>query len=757
MVQTYPTQQEALAEAYKRNLLTPQMKEAYESALSRGLFEEKKTPEPSISSKIAQGFGQGILDAGQGVKQLALETGEKIGLVNPGSADEYTREVQNQRLDYDESPYGQSKISKASRLVGSAAPLTAAGLAAAPAFGTGLLGATVLGAGLGGASGLLSFVPEGESRKSNAMVGAGLGASFPVVGRAITGLGGAVVNKLGEKIGPTKAQAVVSGAAGAGIGAGLDAYNEGDTNYMLGLGAAGTAAPVVAKGLSTAAGKIFNTAKGNLKTPEMNEVVELGEKFGIPVMASDLARKPGIVGSLARLSEDSPVFSSVPARLNQMAAASTAADKYTQKLQNDMVAAQYGGKTGLKKLQEVAAGTGPRAQQAQHVLDEIDNAGDDWNLIIKTSGDVSLLRRKLIADAKYNKVEQLAGQYGAVPTTNTLNAIDGAIQQNMGITAGGKSALPDDSLIKSLQKLRENIASGNLDYGQMRKVRSEVSTIIEDYYKGGNALVGNKGVGPIQGVKKAIERDMDEFAKNNGPELKTAWRNADRFQREYVVPYKDVQLAKALSNSDPDEIYGRFIKTGTVEGDKGTGRATRFYNALDEKGRAAVMYGMAKSAFEKSVNRDAQSFSPAQWAGEMERIASSTGVFFKGAQKQELEGLRRLMRHVEKAGQMNKPETGVRTIPYIITLLGMGGAGYAGYTGDVSGALTYAGEAALGAYGLKKLMTTPAGRTLLLSSSKLPPMSPQMERHAQKIINFLQKGTTVAIPQQISQAERDRR
>lgn len=745
------SREEALAEGYRRGILSPDMKGAYEEALKRGILtnplensskEAQAVSEPPVSTEkqlanisfdnnpisqtnAGQGWQQGLQEAGQGIKQLALQAAEKLGLTDNGAAQNYTKQVEQQRADFEKSPAAQSTMGNVGRFAGGAAPLTALAVATG---GTSIPAMAALGA----LSGATQFVPSGESRAQNTVTGGLLGSALPLAGKALGNAGKAAIDYLSPKIGETAAQSIVGGGAGGLIGAGADAYNgEDNHNFTAGLGLLGAGSPIIAKGLGSAVGKIYNSIQGNLSTPEQQRIVDLGDKFGIPIFAADASPNSPVLGSISKYAEDIPGINTSGNRLEQMQAASAAAQGLSSKLQNEMISTQYGGKTGLSRLEQTSQSNSPRAASAQSLLNEVNNAGDDWNKIIQASGDVRALRSKLIADDKYDKVAKMADNFGGIPKNNTLEAIDGALKDAQ------TSVLPDKSLINTLQTLRDNVSSNDMNFSQMRSARSDLSALINDYYKGSNAIVGSKGANLVQGVKSAIEKDMNGFAQNNGSELKTAWQNADNFYKNAVIPYKDSQLAKALRGSDADEIYSKFIKTGGVEGDKGTGRATRFYDALDSKGQAAVRYGMMKQALENSTNSTTGAFSPAQFAGSLERIGAAKGVFFQGAQKQEIDGFTNLMRHVERSGQMNKPETGVRTIPILLGALGVGES----YRSDDP--LGTAGKFAVGAYGLKKLMTTNAGRSLLLSSSKLPPASPQMQQNVSKIIDFLQKGAIV--------------
>jgi hypothetical protein len=231
----------------------------------------------------------------------------------------------------------------------------------------------------------------------------------------------------------------------------------------------------------------------------------------------------------------------------------------------------------------------------------------------------------------------------------------------------------------------------------------------------------------LQKLKGALEDDMKQFATSRNPKVAAAWKDADRYYRETVVPFKDSALARAAKSSTPDEIYRTFIQRG--KGD----RAMNFYKALDQQGRDAVRYGMIRNAVDKATRENAP-FSPAQFAKSLEDIQAATGVFFKGRQKQEIDGLIKLMRHAERAGQyMENPPTGQRVIPFLL-----GGATFGGGIG-------HAIATSAGSFSIQKLLTTETGRNLLFRASKIKEGTAAMDNFLKLFGQGLARGTGATI------------
>lgn len=529
------------------------------------------------------------------------------------------------------------------------------------------------------------------------LIGEGAGFVEPVT----TGIAQGALTGAGQYVNPGESR-----LANAGIGG------------LLGGGTAG-----LLSGAGMLGSKIYNAVKGVFTDPQQQAVYELAKQYNVPISAPDIMKNP-VIKKAGEYLDKIPFIGTQEFKQGQMESAKTAAEQVKNKYQDIMTGTKFGGKTGLKQIRQIAQGEGKRANQARELLSDIDNAGDDWNKIMQASGNVKLFRNKLIADRKYDKLATVADQFGAVDTSNIQKAIDNMIAQE------NKSVIKNKDSLNLLNEMNQGLQNRSFNFTDLRQFRSDLSSRISDYFKGNNAAVGEKGVGALQSVKDQIDKTLNNFAQSKTPELKTLWKNADNHYRYRVVPAKDRSLAQALKNADADTIYSKFITTGTREGGKGTGRAQRFYNALDDKGRAAIRYGMVSDAFEKALKDDGQ-FSPAQFASHLNRYTTAKDVVFKPQDKAEIDGFKNLMRHVQRSYQeLNLGDTGVKTIPYIIGGLVTGSA-----------PLTAAKLAGM-TLGLKQLFTTDAGKRFLLASSKLKDTSPGLQSAVEKFAKILQQGIT---------------
>jgi hypothetical protein len=317
---------------------------------------------------------------------------------------------------------------------------------------------------------------------------------------------------------------------------------------------------------------------------------------------------------------------------------------------------------------EEAAGSGDR--HAQQVLDQVQKAGEDPGRIMQASINLQNYRSGQTANELYNRVGEIAdqNQLGNVPVTGTLDALREAENAS-------KIGLKDPALNGSLKKIRDAIAPkvkppeaipppsniqdfaawkqsqqptvtpADTSYGTMRTVISQLDEMIRAGRTGDGALLSDRATGQLQRVKNALEDDVTGFVKTSKvPELQQAQDTADQFYRTQRVPFKDVNIGKAATTDETDQIFQKFMQAG--KGD----RAQKFYDALDPKGQAAVQYQLVARGINQATDA-VKGFDPGKFAQYMDKLKDSTGVFFQGADKKALDGLTNLMVHDAQVNQ----------------------------------------------------------------------------------------------------------
>lgn len=485
------------------------------------------------------------------------------------------------------------------------------------------------------------------------------------------------------------------GVRGAAVGAAQYADDTEGRLLNMGVGAAGGAigqgigekvAGAVGKGVT----KAVNARRGNL-SPAYKEIDDLGKQFDVRTSVGDINRG-AFTGRAETALEQVPVLGMGGFREAQNAQAVAATGRVSNKLKQALSETDY------KAMPSIRAAAAAGDRNAARVLNIAETAGDDTGRVLQASAEVRAFRESNIASRLYDKVDEAVAASGndIITPTKSTAALDDALQKQ------AESLAPDDVLSRELGDISARINDPNISksFSNMRLLRSQLGDLADKY---GSPINGNKAASRVfADVRQAVDDDIADFALNSGnTAIKKAYQRADKFYKS-AMQRSDKAIANAMKNNKPDEIYNAFVKTG--KGD----RANNFYQALDQKGQAALRYQMADEAINKATNESTGNFSPAKFAGEFERMAEPYGRIFKGDDKKQMDGLVKLMRHVERAGQYKEnPPTGNRVIPWLV----------AGATAINPVTAIKVGGISLFA---RSMLTTRAGKNLLLAANKLP-------------------------------------
>jgi hypothetical protein len=326
------------------------------------------------------------------------------------------------------------------------------------------------------------------------------------------------------------------------------------------------------------------------------------------------------------------------------------------------------------------------------------------------------LKRQLkIFRQQKDRLYEIAGRAlepaGNVPTVAFNDRLNRVINEETKRAALG---VDNKQLMNTLETWKSHGKWGS--FQDTAALRSTIDDEIDNYFRGRHSTIGKKGVRDLIAMREALDNDLEAFAKNVGGEAEKAWRAADKFYKTNLVPFK-VKGFKDLVKTDEPEKAWTYL---TAQSGLGS-RAKRMYDALDEKGRQTVRYGLAKEAYDNALNENGI-FSPAKFATYMEKNDKVVKQFFDGKDLEEINGFSKLMRHVERAGHYaENPPTGNRfALPIAL-----------GAT-----AVTFGGALAT-SLGIKQLFQTNTGRDLLLRMSQQKVGSPAANMTANRIGRYI--------------------
>lgn len=127
--------------------------------------EYRVSDEMSLGGRLLAGYGRGVTELGQGIKQLGLHAGEKIGLVDPQTVADYDRHVADEAALW-HGDLGDSWSGKIGNFTGqmvTTAPVGAAGIIGRGSLAArGILPSAGMSAGQGAVAGALQPVESGD-------------------------------------------------------------------------------------------------------------------------------------------------------------------------------------------------------------------------------------------------------------------------------------------------------------------------------------------------------------------------------------------------------------------------------------------------------------------------------------------------------------------------------------------------------------------------------------------------------------------
>lgn len=341
---------------------------------------------------------------------------------------------------------------------------------------------------------------------------------------------------------------------------------------------------------------------------------------------------------------------------------------------------------------------------------------DDWATSAQQSMTRRATRMRAIVGSKYDDLANLS-EGSKIAPSQTLGELDEFIAREQG------KILSDKALIKELGALKETLESGPASFERLRDFRSDLGLQLKSHYRGGNAIIGEKGAVLYARLRRAVDKDMESWARGQGGKVEAAWRAADKTYRNFARTYRKKQIAALKDIDDPIQLYDRF-KTLAYR------QPQSLYNALGPEGRRAIRYGIVRDAIETATRTTptGEAVSAARLAARLEKMKKSFELTL-GAEAREIDGFVKLMRAAERSGQfMEYPPTGMRSIFALGNIARGGSLGVAYMVGGMPLVGGVVGAQALSSLRTRIMFTTKAGQRMMLAASHLDPRGEAMRR-----------------------------
>lgn len=392
------------------------------------------------------------------------------------------------------------------------------------------------------------------------------------------------------------------------------------------LGAAG-------KGIENVIGAGYRAATG-APAKEPAELIKDANKLGVPLTTSDVIPPTTKPGKFAKdVGEAIPIV----------------------------------GTSGIREQQQAARKQAAENLQKKYI--------PDYNTIIDSiKGKAAAVKKKAI-DARQSVVEKVKDIQ--TPANNTIEAIDKEIDRLTTLPGGQPRSKVEQALVDTLEKYKKDIQTGG-DFKTLEDMRTKLrEDLSPDFTKS-----GTRQEGAIKRIYGAMTKDMDDVVKNN---LSTqdlgSWKKGNAVYGKEMEKLQKSRIKNILNAGEdlsPEQIDQKLMNKDSIV-------RQRMYEALGDKGRKNARSAIISRIFDKASSGGELSVN--KLVSELERNKGALDTFFKGSQRKEIEGLRKVLNAtrgaqdasvVTKTGQTLAPLIGAAlgitaTLPTAILTLGSGG------------------------------------------------------------------------------------
>jgi hypothetical protein len=403
------------------------------------------------------------------------------------------------------------------------------------------------------------------------------------------------------------------------------------------------------KGTEELIGAGYRATKGQLPTAE-RELIEAGEEAGVPLMTTDVIEPRTFAGKMARSTgEKIPLAGTGQVRAGQQELRERAVTEFAEKYQTPSYA-------------------------------------DIVTSIRQKSKGIKQSAGKILGDTS-SKLDEV----GNIPVDKARDAVDSALEQ-----LNKPNVRVDPQAIDELTELK-----GLLDqpqtFSSLKENRTVFRDVLESFGKGERSQLPTRSKSLIQRAISGMSDDLDSFAKTNlSPKEYSSWKKANAVYADEATKLKKTRIKNILDKGDvtPENVSTMLFSQKPSE-------VRSLYNSLGTEGkknaRAALIYRAVDNA-----SKRAGGLSPNAFSSELNKISKNTDIFFRGKDRKQLEGFKRLMEATRRA-----QDAAVET-PTGQQLIGAG-AGFAAFT-DLGATLGLGGTAG----GLSRLYESAPVRNALL-------------------------------------------
>lgn len=423
----------------------------------------------------------------------------------------------------------------------------------------------------------------------------GIGSAFTPAGRVATVAGGGAVR-----------QAIVLGAGSAATQAGLEglqanAGGDVDGSEIAIAGALGAAAPFVASaaGGVVDAGRRAIRAMRNPAQGENAQLVRAAEQANIPLMTSDVFPPETFMSRSAQVAGERIPF------------------------------AGTGGARQAQREARIAAvedlNTRYPAPQADQIMESL---------------QARVGRRRQAAGNRIGRYEAQLDQVGVVPYARTTQAADDALAElnRPGIVGSPEAA-------NEIQQFMQTLNAAPQTYSSLRENRTALRDIVKSFDGAARSQLPTRAKALLTRLQSSLYDDMNDVAQANLPVQDVLkLRQANAIYGEEAGKVSKSRMKSVLDRGDvtPELAESLLFSRKPSE-------VRNLFQSLDTEGRQAARATIIQKLLRDSHGADG--LSPDRFINNMNKMPAQANIFFRDADRQQLEGLRRVLDSTRRGGQ----------------------------------------------------------------------------------------------------------
>lgn len=350
-----------------------------------------------------------------------------------------------------------------------------------------------------------------------------------------------------------------------------------------------------------------------------NSVVSAGREHGVPVMTSDVNQPKTFLGKQAqKAGERIPLVGTQGPRAVQQELREEAANRFVSQFDDFSY---------------------------QAIVDSLKRSKD---------------RIKGAAGRTLERVGGIMDDSGAVETNKTRAAIASAKAE---LIKPGKKA--PEELLAQIDEL-EDLLQTEQGFSVLKDNRTWWRGVKEGVDETGKSQLPSYAKAQAEKIYRAMSDDMDDFAKTSlTAKDYSSWKKANAIYADEAAKYTKTRLKNVLDKGDftPESVANVLFSQKRSEVDS-------LYSSLTPSGRENAR-GAIIGKVVSDLNRRANGFSPNAFTNELKKYETQIGVFFKGEQKRQLEGLRRVLESTKRAQEASVSTPTGQDVYSILSILGI--------------------------------------------------------------------------------------